>query len=388
MSNFKVVGLLDRPSRQSLGMLGIIVEHDLISRCVEGVLGLPMGRSLGDRELRSLVDSGDAQLVDGPELEEGRTAHAALWLGGDFKNTAANLGVPLPPLSGMAAGNAKDGEFWIGPTQFVWRVLDCWLIQAFRLSVRHDNAALATLMAWALPGRQETRAAIWHTYPQARKANLAWWVRLDRAQGDADADVSKLGTLCHNMVRDVQSQSVSQVCGICAPAKSGGNEIAADLSRSRRLPWVSFGSWLKEEVAKEGPSTNRRVLQLKGRQVLATRGALRFCLEVLSKLPRECEISNASFVIGGIRHKDVLSTLTALIGTDRFKLVNVWRPDAERRQLLIDEDHIAIAEVEDVMNDATEVEIPEVAQHAVKHYQHRRHEKEQIVQDLAVGVGS
>src|SRR5262249_51628940 len=123
---------------------------------------------------------------------------------------------------------------------------------------------------------------------------------------------------------------------------------------------------------KEGDQPVRQVLQRKGQKMIETQGALEFCLEVLSALPKDVSLPNVRFVIDGIRHAEVLQSLQSLIGEDHFTLVHIERPEEERRQLLIEEEHIPPNEVDAVMNDSTEREIPGVARLAAKKYPRER----------------
>ncbi len=367
MTSFRVKGLLDRPSPQSLGMLGIVVERNPGHLCVDGIVGMS-AKPIDESEFQQLLGSGDAQPADGPSVEDDSRPHCALWVGNEFADNAARLRVPLPPLPKSAVKNREEGMYWVGPIQHVWRVLDSWLVRAFRRSIREDDAELAMLMAWALPDRQETRAAIWHTNRRERQANLDWWTRLDRDHGDTGASPRKLDDQYSRLVRQVLSQPPQRVFGFCARAKGGDKEVAREWSRRLHVPLLSFGQWLKEKAEKAGALPTRRVLQQMGQEMIQTQGALEFCLEVLGKLPGSVSIPNEKFVIEGIRHAEVLQSLKSLIGEDHFVLVHIERPEGERRLLLIEDEKVPPGEVDAVMNDPTEQEITNVAGHAAKHY--------------------
>ena len=367
MSSFRVKGLLDRPSPQSLGMLGIVVERDTGPSCLDGVVGMS-GTPIDESEFLQLLESGDAQRAEGPSVDDDSRQYSALWVGNKFTDSAMRLNVALPPLPKSAQKIREEGMYWVGPTQHVWRVLDSWLLRAFRRSVRENDAELATLMTWVLPDRPETRAAVWHTIPGERKTNLDWWARLDRDHGDAKASSRHLKELYKSLVREVVSQRPQQVFGFCASAKGGDKEIARELSRRLDVPPLGFGQWLVKKAKKEGTEPTRRLLQEMGQQMIQTYGALEFCLEVLAELPNSVSIPNAKFVIEGIRHADVLRSLEFLIGEDHFTLVHIERPEGERRRLLIEDEKVPLGEVDAVMNDPTEQEIASVATHAAKRY--------------------
>src|SRR5262245_12367584 len=127
MSDFRVRGLLDRPSPQSLGMLGIVVEREPGQLCVEGIVGMST-TPLDEHEFSELLRSGDAQLADGASVEDDSRSYSALWVGNEFAVNATRLKVPMPPLPRTAARIGGDGTYWVGPTQHVWRVIDSWLV--------------------------------------------------------------------------------------------------------------------------------------------------------------------------------------------------------------------------------------------------------------------
>jgi hypothetical protein len=382
VNGFRVRGILDRPSRQSLGMLGIVVEREKKRLDIEGVVGLS-SKSLEEGELRELISSGDAQETDGPTIEEGGRPHAALWVGNDFAEKAARLRVALPPLPESALRIRNDGMCWIGPTQHVWRVLDSWVVLAFRRSVREEDAELARLMAWALPDRQETRAAIWYTMRQARQANLDWWARLDRDLGEGLVAPHELASRYDRLVGEYQSHLPQPVVGFCAWAKGGDNEIANELCQRWNVQRISFGQWLRERVRNEGIQPNRRALQRRGQQMIEKHGALEFCLEVLGRLSPNVPIPNARFVIDGIRHREVLLALKSLIGEDHFRLIKIERNVAERRRLLIEDEQIPPNEVDVIMNDITEREIADVAERADRSFN-----RDQGVEPIATELAS
>ncbi|OAI51262.1 hypothetical protein AYO44_05015 [Planctomycetaceae bacterium SCGC AG-212-F19] len=382
MSGFRVRGVLDRPSQQSLGMLGIVVERESGLHCVEGIVGMS-AKPIDGSEFRELLKSGDAQSADVAFVDDDSRPYSALWVGQEFADNATRLKVPLPPLPNLATSTGEGGVYWVGPTQHVWRVLDSWLVRAFRRSIRENNVELATLMAWALPERQETRAAIWHTNKGDRKANLGWWARLDRDHGEPKVTPRELDIRYAKLVSDVLSQTPQRVFGFCAWAKGGDNEIATELSQRLHVRQISFGKWLRKKAEKEGDQPIRRVLQRKGQRMIETHGALEFCLEVLSdNLPQNASIPNVRFVIDGIRHAEVLRSLQSLIGEDHFTLVHIERSEAVRRKLLIEEEHVSADEVDEVMSDSTEQEIPGVAILAARTYQ-REAGVRQIAMELA-----
>jgi len=367
MSGFRVRGLLDRPSAQSLGMLGLIVERENRGLYVEGMVDTHP-RPVEEGEFAELISAGDAQKVDGPHVDDSGREYAALWVGNEFAEKATGLKVPLPPLPITPATIGDDGTYWIGPTRHVWRVIDSWLILAFRRSIIEQNAELATLMAWTLPEREETKAALWYTMKEKRQSNLQWWARLAKDHEKYGVTERSLNDRFDRISSECRERTLHRVFGFCAPAKGGDNEISIKLGGELDVKRLSFGLWLKKEAVKEGRRPTRRVLQKKGQQMMDKRGALEFCLEVLSGLPMNVSIPYATFVIDGIRHAAVLESLKSLVGEDHFTLVFIDRSKEERRQLLIRDEHVPANEVDEVMNDPTEREVPELAKRAARRF--------------------
>lgn len=380
MRRFRVRGLLDRPSSQSLGMLGLVIEREDGGLSVEGVTGAS-GRTVDLDRFRDLLAAGDARETSGPRVDGVPWPYTALWVGHEFASQAERFKVPTPPLPRASGTLDGQGSYWVGPAQHVWRVLDAWLVLAFRRAVRDRNVELANLMAWTMPEREETRAALWYTMHDHRKGNLDWWVKLDRDHGNRRATVQDLEKRLRDLSEASLSRRLPKVFGFCAPAKGGDNEVADALSQQLRFQRLSFGRWLRVKVKEEGGEPTRRVLQQKGQQMIEQRGALEFCLELLSALPPNVSIAEANLVVDGIRHEAVRESLKALIGEDRFELVVIQRPDDVRRKLLIEEEHVPPGEVDAVLNDPTEREVSGIARRATRVY-----DRQQGVQPITMAL--
>jgi hypothetical protein len=226
-------------------------------------------------------------------------------------------------------------------------------------------------MAWAMPDRDEARAALWFTMNEKRNANLDWWVRLERDHGATSVTAKSLERRYHDLVSACQARRLRKVYGFAAPAKGGDNEIAEELSKQLGARRISFGRWLREEASRAGVQADRRVLQKRGQQMIDSHGALEFCLKLLDSLPQNVSIPDADIVIDGVRHAEVHDSLRCLIGEDRFDVIYIDRPAAERRKALIEEERIPPEEVDAVMNDITERELDEVERRAAKRFSHR-----------------
>jgi hypothetical protein len=98
MSNADVLALLDRPSSNSMGMLGLIVRDPRGEMRTDGVVGSQAG-SVSMAALRDLFASGQATEIAGPSVELANQPSAALWIGRDFGRAAATSEPATPAVS-------------------------------------------------------------------------------------------------------------------------------------------------------------------------------------------------------------------------------------------------------------------------------------------------
>jgi hypothetical protein len=358
-----VVATLEQPSSESMGMVGLIVSDHAGTLRTEGVLGSPAGRITSD-QLDLLVESGHAQRVDPIPLGLSKRPGAALWLGRRFVDEAAALDLPIPPVPAQHSIRGADGEFWVAPAAHVWYVLDFWLLHAFRQIVETKDPKIARLMTWALPRREESQAARWLTadgsLSKHREMEWALRVHTDNVEGriSLDALTQRFGSL----IEKAENSRKTQVVGLTAPAKGGDKEIAEIIADKKDVPNASFGAWLREEAGRLGhPTAKRRDLQVLGHKIISDRGELAIFLEVLEAFHLR---PAQSFVIEGIRHRKVLESVRSLVGDDVFFFAYVDRPLAERRKLLREKENLTESEIDTVLDDPTELEIPELESEA------------------------
>src|SRR5439155_9945865 len=159
-------------------------------------------------------------------------------------------------------------------------------------------------------------------------------------------------------VSEILKSTDEKVVEFSAPAKGGDKEIAAFVAKREALKNVSFGTWLTRRSTDLGhKEPTRRDLQALGQRIIEDRGELSLLLDVLdsSKL-RPAQ----PFVLEGIRHQKVLESVQSLVGRDRFVLAYVDRPLADRKRLLREKEHLSTKEIDLVLNDPTELEIPKI----------------------------
>jgi hypothetical protein len=380
----EVVATLEQPSGESVGMVGLIVSDQTGALRTEGVLGSPAGRLTND-QLAALVGTGHARHIDPIPLRLSKRPGAALWLGSRFVQEAGSLDLPVPPLPEQDSVTNSEGSFWIAPTAHIWHVLDFWLLHAFRRVVESRDGRIARLMTWALPRREETQAARWLTAEGSlsKRGELEWALRLHADNGERDMTLEDLTLRFESLIKKAEASKAIQVVGLSALAKGGDKEIAQIVADKRDVPNASFGTWLREEATRLGyPAAKRRDLQLLGQQIISDRGELALFLEVLEAFHLR---PAQSFVIEGIRHRKVLESVRSLVGDDLFFFAYVDRPLAERRRLLREKEQLTESEIDDVLDDPTEVEIPELESEADMRLDMRRGadiEGERLIEQL------
>ncbi len=136
-------------------MLGLVTDNGSGLLRTHGVLGSQCG-AVDPLDLKGLIAGGHAVNVSGPAINYAEVPVAALWIGAEFLNDSERHRLKLPPIPKQMAAHIETGTYWIAPTQHVWRVIDSWVISAFRQVVETKDSGLAALMAWALPERDET----------------------------------------------------------------------------------------------------------------------------------------------------------------------------------------------------------------------------------------
>jgi dephospho-CoA kinase len=351
-----VKGVLDRPSSESLAMLGLVVARADGSLHTESVVGSQSGR-IGLEEFQDLLERGDAQRVELPSRQRS-AQYAALWVGKSFEQESEDIGLSVPPLPQQNSVSTNEGIYWIAPLVHVWRVIDFWTLRAFRQVVLERDPRIARLMTWALPNRPETRAARWLTAKgtAAKDKEIDWSIRLGRDSGGRGATRESLIDSFLDLIDRATAAQEVRVVGFTALAAGGDGDIAEFVANKQKLPTVSFGTWLREQAIKQGESKpDRRFLQKLGQDMINSNGELALFLDVLESF----QLGPAQpFIIEGIRHRKVLESIQTLVGTDLFYFAFVDRPEQERIQRLQEREHLSAAEVQQVLNDPTEVEIP------------------------------
>lgn len=160
-----IVALLDRPHRNSFGMVPFVERRSSGELRIRGLSEWLSGKKISDTHLAHLLQSGHARDVSslGATAPPTVVAPVAGWLGAGFEETARSLPVPtiVVPEKRFAVGS--DGAFWIGPALETYSLLLSFTQEVAKRAVRNHDALLADLLMWVLPTRPETNSAIWYT---------------------------------------------------------------------------------------------------------------------------------------------------------------------------------------------------------------------------------
>lgn len=174
-----VVALLDRPSPESFGMVGILIKYEDKYE----TLGLTENKFITQREFERL---GGHILEVYSTLDNNLINPAALWIGNEFYSKATNLKAPqLPDTKDWNTPlhpHTSTGKYSFLETKQAYKTLDEWTTEAAREALLRNNYDLAKLTAWALPFSSASKAAIYFTTPtpEKQKQELKLYMRIDQ----------------------------------------------------------------------------------------------------------------------------------------------------------------------------------------------------------------
>lgn len=180
-----VIALLDKPRPSSFGAFAFVTQDEHGVLHIHGLRNHPRSTLTTD-ELEQLVASQSVlRLPRAIDVEDPNNKMAG-WLGRDFQERLRRLHAPhvlaLPSLE-----ETPDGDVWFERSERIYDRMETWMKAAARDVFADKPVAreLAELMLGVLPGRDETRAAVWYTRPDdAEKArHIRWYARLERDAG-------------------------------------------------------------------------------------------------------------------------------------------------------------------------------------------------------------
>lgn len=182
-----VIALIDKPSRSSFSKHACVVQDEDGTLHLHGLRNHPRSTLRAD-ELEQLVASQSVMRLPSAIAADELAGKVVGWLGRELQERLRQLDGPGVPGLPKELFETPDGDMWFEASERIYERMETWMKAAARdvFAGRSSNAReLAELMLWVLPGRDETRAAVWYTRPdEAEKArHLAWYARLERDAG-------------------------------------------------------------------------------------------------------------------------------------------------------------------------------------------------------------
>lgn len=180
---YTLLGLLERPSSRSFGMIPLIVQKT--DDVPPEICGLSEASSF--RGFKSLNEAQCHMRRQGLNLEFPITTFAtkpegmvAAWIGAKFLDECKVQEVPAPGVPTSAIGLQKvkgdpSGKVWTGPAKEIYSRMESWLKEAAILSCAQRSAEIFQLMQWCLPLHDETLAMEWYTTPETSRPHKLNW---------------------------------------------------------------------------------------------------------------------------------------------------------------------------------------------------------------------
>jgi hypothetical protein len=345
----RLIALLDKPSRDSFGMVPVVVSDQDGRLDVLGLAADSRHRKAAFTRAAydSLIAGGHALPVSTTRTVEPQMTTVALWLGDDYEAEARANGLELPPLP-LVPTPAEGGRFFLGTANDLFVYLEHTVRRAFVLAQRVDasRATLVDLMQRTLPQHQLTLAA---ALVNARDVDVEYsW---QRALG-IDQPLESALTAARSSWETYQ-YSFGSTTFVVFIGESGTNRDLAAETHAKNLhaSFRSFSTRLKSQVdAALPPAEIKRAMQILGQQSVEV-SPLAFTLSALET----DDIRGERVVVDSVRHRQILRVLQWL-ADGRVKSVGV-DGDATVQAERLESRHL---NVDAVRSDPTEVEIPDM----------------------------
>lgn len=171
-----IVGIADRPSSKSFGIVPFIVRTDDERLLVAGHSQAEIDEGYLRWLYQNPIGAYDVSSV-GARLDVFERGLVAGWIGNVFLDVCRSLFAPLPEIPVSCHAVPDLGCFWVGPVDEVRACRQRWTRASARLVVQTGSKELADLMKWADRRAPETEAAIWFTCPteKQRDQQLQWF---------------------------------------------------------------------------------------------------------------------------------------------------------------------------------------------------------------------
>ena len=183
-----VIALIDKPSRMSFSKHAFVVQGERGTLHIRGLRKHPRS-TLGADELEQLVASQSVMRLPSAIAADGLEGKIVGWLGRDIQERVQRLS-GSPALTVPAARiETPDGDLWFEAPERIYGRMLSWVKAAARevFTDKPNARELAELMIWVLPGRDETRAALWYTRPneEEKTRHLNLYAKIERDAGRA-----------------------------------------------------------------------------------------------------------------------------------------------------------------------------------------------------------
>ncbi|HLL05613.1 MAG TPA: hypothetical protein VK539_33900 [Myxococcaceae bacterium] len=359
----RILALLDRPQRQSLGIVPLVISQDEKIQ----VLGLApasahRGRNLSAEDVEHLIRAHHAMRSDATAPDILTQRHAALWMGAEFTENSKKLGLPLPPLP-RSVFQTEEGAFAIGEASDLYPYLDAWTDAAFTSFLMQRTGdgkrAFADLMRWVLPSDPRTLAAAWHSAPDSSR-ELAIQHHIFGAQHSA----AQWKALLQKTITNYRSplNEIGKVFAFIGGSASPREKIADRFAGLVNSDTTSFTKAIKRRVsgAADAPLDKKQLME-QGQHIVEE-APLTMTMDVLQSAfgsPAALGSPHRSIVIDSVRHQEILDVIWWLV-PHRVIPVSVFYPPEKRRADLIRRGD----NPEEVLSHPTEKQIEDLSQRA------------------------
>ncbi|HIH24890.1 TPA: hypothetical protein HA251_07695 [Candidatus Woesearchaeota archaeon] len=201
----RVVGIIDKPSTKSFGMLALLIAHGPpLSYSTSGLSDASRTR-IDPLTVNTVALCGSSYLyVDDPvpALEDA----VAVWIGAEFERNARTLEAPpLPPAQGWKRPLSPDidvGRYeYFTPAQ-ASDILNSWVKKTAIIALQRHSYDLAVLTRWTLPSSITARTALYFTGSEKQKKNVIGWDLMGLLHRNAEECVAAYDAERRRLLRD------------------------------------------------------------------------------------------------------------------------------------------------------------------------------------------
>ncbi|SRR3989344_63321 len=177
-----IVALLDKPSAESFGMVGLIVTVNSFNEMYQ-TAGLSSKNMVVTPYQLNQQLSGHILNVQSP-LPVDLVNPVAVWIGSQFYSKATELKAPSLPTIDQSWHQPLEpeqtrGNYAIKESKEAYKILENWVTEAATDALLTNNYDLAVLTSWTLPLHPAAQAALYFTAAN-KPAELKMQLRIER----------------------------------------------------------------------------------------------------------------------------------------------------------------------------------------------------------------